>query len=353
MSYAVKVSRGAGAPIKLQCGVIYMSFHQSLRSLVLAATMAGATLCSAAFNGAKADEISVTQWGTSLYGAPYAVAMADGLFKKAGVDITSIIGSGGGGTTVRNLLASETPYGEVAIAAALAAARQGLDVVVVNAGTRSVAEASLVTMPDSPIKSLKDLEGKKVAITSPKGVSEMLLLMALKEQGVDASKVERVASGGYVNGLTMLEQGAVAAAVLIEPLSIIRADKYRTVVNYGKVLAPMATSVGITTRAFAKANPAKLKAIIAGRAEGVKALYADPAKAATIIAKDFKLDPAIAKIAVDNMIGPRMWSEGEFNIAELNRTVEGLKLIGEVTVDVDWSKLIDPAFLPPALQAVK
>ncbi|MGU3493449.1 ABC transporter substrate-binding protein [Xanthobacteraceae bacterium A53D] len=325
-----------------------MSFHQSLRALVVAASVFGASL-----GGAKADEISVTQWGTSLYGAPYAVAMADGLFKKAGVDITSIIGSGGGGTTVRNLLASATPYGDVAIAAALAAQRQGLDVVIVNTGTRSVAEASLVTMPDSPIKSLKDLEGKKVAITSPKGVSEMLLLMALKEQGVDASKVERVASGGYVNGLTMLEQGAVAAAVLIEPLSIIRADKYRTVVNYGKVLPPMTTSVGITTRAFAKANPDKLKAIIAGRADGVRALYADPAAAAAIIAKDFKLEPAVAKTAVDNMIGPRMWSEGEFNIAELNRTVDGLKLIGEVTADVDWSKLLDPSFLPAQLQGKK
>lgn len=326
-----------------------MSFFPSIRSFVAAVTITGvAAVCAA-----KADEISVTQWGTSLYGAPYAVAMAEGLFKKAGVDITSIIGSGGGGTTVRNLLASDTPYGDVAIAAALAAQRQGLDVIIVNTGTRSVAEASLVTMPDSPIKSLKDLEGKKVAITSPKGVSEMLLLMALKEQGVDASKVERVASGGYVNGLTMLEQGAVAAAALIEPLSIIRADKYRTVVNYGKVLPPMTTSVGITTRAFAKSNPAKLKAIIAGRADGVKAIYADPAKAAEIVGKDFKLEPKIARIAVDNMIGPRMWSEGEFSIPELNRTVDGLKLIGEVTADVDWSKLLDPSYLPPALQGTK
>jgi len=79
------------------------------------------------FNVAHADEISVTQWGSSLYGLPYAVAMHDGLFKKAGVDITGILSSGGGGTTVRNILASKTPYGEVAVSAALAAQRQGLD----------------------------------------------------------------------------------------------------------------------------------------------------------------------------------------------------------------------------------
>lgn len=326
-----------------------MSFKQTLRAFVIGAGLSGAALGAVVPAApALADEISVTQWGTSMYGAPYAVAMSEGLFKKAGIDITSIIGSGGGGTTVRNLLASETPYGDVAIAAALAAQRQGLDVIIVNTGTRSTAEASLVTMPDSPIKSLKDLEGKKVAITSPKGVSEMLLLMALKQEGVDASKVERVASGGYVNGLTMLEQGAVAAAALIEPLSIIRAAKYRTVVNYGKLLPPMTTSVGITTRAFAKKNPEKLKAIIAGRAAGVEALYADPAKAAEIVGKAFKLEPDIAKIAVDNMLGPRMWSVGEFNQAELDRTIDGLRLIGEVTGPVDWSKLLDPSFLPAA-----
>ncbi|MFD2181810.1 ABC transporter substrate-binding protein [Rhodoplanes azumiensis] len=331
-----------------------MSFKQTLRAFVIGAGLSGAVLGALVPSAsAVADEISVTQWGTSMYGAPYAVAMSEGLFKKAGVDITSIIGSGGGGTTVRNLLASETPYGDVAIAAALAAQRQGLDVIIVNTGTRSTAEASLVTMPDSAVKSLKDLEGKKVAITSPKGVSEMLLLMALKQEGVDASKVERVASGGYVNGLTMLEQGAVAAAALIEPLSIIRAAKYRTVVNYGKLLPPMTTSVGITTRAFAKKNPEKLKAIIAGRAAGVEALYADPAKAAEIVGKAFKLEPAIAKVAVDNMLGPRMWSVGEFNQAELDRTIDGLRLIGEVTGPVDWSKLLDPSFLPASIQGKK
>ncbi|MTW18528.1 PhnD/SsuA/transferrin family substrate-binding protein [Rhodoplanes serenus] len=318
---------------------------------MLRAVLSAAVLLVAAPAGAV--EISVTQWGTSLYGAPYAVAMAEGLFKKAGVDITSIIGSGGGGTTVRNLLASETPYGDVAIAAALAAQRQGLDVIIVNTGTRSTAEASLVTMPDSPIRSLKDLEGKKVAVTSPKGVSEMLLLMALKQEGVDATKVERVASGGYVNGLTMLEQGAVAAAALIEPLSIIRADKYRTVVSYGNLLPPMTTSVGITTRAYAKSNPERLRAIIAGRAAGVEALYENPARAAEILTKAFKLDPAVAQVAVANMIGPRMWSTGAFDRTELDRTVEGLRLIGEITGPVDWSKLLDPSFLPPAVQGAK
>jgi NitT/TauT family transport system substrate-binding protein len=279
------------------------------------------------------------------------VAIEDGDFKKAGIDITGIIGSAGGGTSVRNILASDTPYGEVATAAALAAARQGLDVVIVNAATRTVAESSLVTMPSSNAQTLNDLIGKKIAITSPKSTSEMVFLMELQAQGIDASKIQRVVSGGYTQGLTMLEQGAVDAAVLIEPLSIVRKDRYRTVIHAKGLLPPMTTSVGITTREFATAHPEKIRAIIAGRRLGVQAIYADPVAASKLVAKEFNMEPALAQRAVANMIEPQMWSEGTINLAELDRIAAGLKLVGEISEIPDWSKLVDRSFLPADLQA--
>ncbi len=311
----------------------------------------GATMLISVHAPVRAEEISVTQWGASLYGAPYAVAMEKGFFKQAGIDITGILGSGGGGTTVRNILASPTPYGEVAIGAALAAQARGLDLVFVNVGTHSVAEASMVTMPNSNIKSVEDLVGKKIAVTSPRSVSEMLFLLVLREKGLDASKITRVAAGGYMPGLTMLENGGVAAAVLIEPLSIIRKAKYRTVYNAGDVLKPMTTSVGITTREFAKEHPDKLRAIIAGRRAGVQAIYKDPAEAGHILEKSYNLNADIAAEAVNNMIAPHMWSEGGFNQVELDRMVDALKLTGEIKADVNWPKLIDKSFLPADLQA--
>jgi NitT/TauT family transport system substrate-binding protein len=151
--------------------------------------------------------------------------------------------------------------------------------------------------------------------------------------------------------LTLLEQGGVSGAVLIEPLSIIRVTKYRTVYRAGDVLQPMTTSVGITTREFAKEHPDTLRAIIAGRRAGVDATYADPAAAAALLQESFKLTPEVAKVAVDNMVKSRMWSEGEFDRAELDRMTDGLKLIGELNGDVDWSKLVDTSFLPADLKA--
>lgn len=318
-------------------------------------TLVGSILSGALGSHARAQaaghEIAVTQWGASLYGAPFAVGLENGAFARAGANITGIIGSGGGGTSVRNTLASATPYGEVAMPAALAAVRQGLDIILINVGTRTVAESSLVTMPDSPVRSMSDLVGKRIAITSPKSTSEMIVLMELKEAGIDASRVQRIAAGGYTQGLTMLEQGAVAASVLIEPLSILRAGRYRTVVRAVDILPAMTASVGITTRDFARENPALLRAIIAGRREAVRAIYADPKAAAAMVAKQYNMDPTLAETAMGNMIAPRMWSEGGFDRTELDRIVDGLVLINEITTRPDWNKIIDTSFLPSDLQA--
>ncbi|MBO0757452.1 MAG: ABC transporter substrate-binding protein, partial [Bradyrhizobiaceae bacterium] len=259
------------------------------------ATCAAVLLALFPIATARAEEISVTQWGQSLYGAPFAVAMEKGLFRAAGIDITGIIGSAGGGTTVRNVLASATPYGEVALPAALAAAQQGIDLIIINVGTRTVAESTLVTMPNSDIKTINDLIGKKVAITSPKSSSEMIFLLELKAKGIDAARVTRVAAGGYPPALTMIEQGAASAAMLIEPLSIIRKDRYRTVIAAKDLLPPMTMSVGITTREFAKTNPEKLRAIVAGRRVAVEQIYADPDGAAAILQTLWNFEPTIAK----------------------------------------------------------
>jgi NitT/TauT family transport system substrate-binding protein len=203
------------------------------------------------------------------------------------------------------------------------------------------------------VKTLADLIGKKVAITSPKSTSEMVFLLELQQQGIDSSAIQRVASGGYTQGLTMLEQGAVAAAVLIEPLSIIRRDQYRTVIRAKGLLPAMTTSVGITTRAFARAHPEKLRAILAGRRMGVEAIYADPVAASRLVAKQFNIDPALAEEAMQNMIAPEMWSQGEINLVELNRIADGLKLVGEIKETPDWATLIDPSYLPADLRPAK
>ncbi|PPK68554.1 NrtA/SsuA/CpmA family ABC transporter substrate-binding protein [Actinokineospora auranticolor] len=57
--------------------------------------------------------------------------------------------------------------------------------------SRAGAGDGLVVRPDSPIKTIQDLRGKRVAVNKA-GRGEYLLLLALKEAGIPASEVQRV-----------------------------------------------------------------------------------------------------------------------------------------------------------------
>src|SRR5215204_4186984 len=103
-------------------------------------TLAAAAVAALCIAPAQAVELNVTHFGTGMYGVPYAVAKEKGFFKEAGLDVTGFLTSAGGGTTVRNVLASELPYGEVAVPAVIAAAQQGLELTIVHAGVASVSD---------------------------------------------------------------------------------------------------------------------------------------------------------------------------------------------------------------------
>src|SRR6478609_8232226 len=118
----------------------------------------------------RAEMITVTHWGSAFYGAPYAVAMEKGFFKKYGVDVTGVLTSQGGGTSVRNTLAGDLPYGEVALPAAILAINSGQPLKIIGGGVESIADILWITQPDGPISSIKDIVGKKISFTSPGSV---------------------------------------------------------------------------------------------------------------------------------------------------------------------------------------
>lgn len=289
-----------------------------------------------------ADKITVTHWGVLMYGAPYAVAIEKGFYKEQGLNVDGVLTSKGGGTTMRNVMASDMPYGEVALSAVVAAMQQGIELKIVHTGVRTAGEILWATTPNSPIKSIKDLDGKKVAFTSPKSVTDMLLIMVAEKHGI---KVDAVAAGGVGGGITMLQQNAVVAAPIMDPIWARMQDKLRPVFFVKDELPPMVQSVGVTTAEWAKANPDKLRKLIAARRKGVDFVYANPEETATIVAKMYEMDRAIALRAINNLRELKYWSHGEIEQEGMDNMVRGLEIIGEVKGKVDWSKSVDTSFL--------
>ena len=62
----------------------------------------------------RAEELAVGNYGVSANGMPFGVALVKGYFKEEGLNVTGLISSAGGGTSLRNMLAGGgVPYGEV------------------------------------------------------------------------------------------------------------------------------------------------------------------------------------------------------------------------------------------------
>src|ERR1019366_1693245 len=131
-----------------------------------------------------AEQIVVSNYGVAANGMPYAVAMEKGFFKDEGADVSGILSSSGGGTTIRNLLGGNLDYGEVDLAGAVAAIEQGNDLHIISDNVLTVGEFVWAVKPDSPIKSLKDFKGHKIGYTNPRSTSQALNILLVQTIGL-------------------------------------------------------------------------------------------------------------------------------------------------------------------------
>lgn len=318
------------------------------------AHLAGALVAAAiGFNSAaKAETITVTHWGSAFYGAPYAVAMAKGFFKNRGVDITGILTSAGGGTSVRNTLAGDLPYGEVALPAAILAINAGQPLKIIGGGVETVADILWITQPDSPINSIKDIVGKKVSYTSPGSVTNMLILMCLKSANIDPKDVKLLPAGDNGANLAAVLNRAVDAGMNSEPLWSENKSKIKPAFWSKDCFPPQMTqTVAITTTDYAKTGADKLRAILAARREGVKYIAEHPDESADIVAKAYNGEPKLYREVFKHFLEIGYWGDGKLNTEGMNRMAEGMLLVGTLKAAPDWSKLVDPSFLPKDQQS--
>ncbi len=300
-------------------------------------------LLGASTMAAQAERLTVSQYGILLNTLPYAVALEKGFWKEQGLNIDGIISSHGGGTSVRNMLASELPVAEMALPAAIAAAKQGIEFKIVLDTTNTIGELVWVSKKDSPVKTLADLKGQKVAFTSPKGVTEIIIKTVLKRAGLLES-TQTIAAGGIGAAVTALNQGAVDAATLVDPVLTKSGHNYQVVFKASDQLPDLSWAMFVTTPKFLAENGDKMRKIVIGRAKAVDFIYANPDETAKIYAKYWNIPEAEAKAMLPKFYEFKFWKRGEFNMKGFATMLEGMELVGEIEKGFDISKLLDPRF---------
>ncbi len=296
-------------------------------------------------------EIAVTHYGALTYGLPVAVAYHGGYFAEEGVDLDSVLSARGGGDAVRTALATSLPWGEAGLPAVIAARNSGLDLVITNIAVTDVGDAMWVTAKGSGIGSVQDLSGKTVSYTNPKSGSQMNLTTVLEREGLTES-VETVASGGMREGLTLVGQGEVAAAPIVEPMATLMADRFDVVFRVSDYFEPGAQIVGFTTREFAEANPDVITGLIRARARAVRLMAEDPAKAAGLAAAAYeRVPPPVLEAIIARLSAEGFWSEGALDPEAFAAMEEILMAVQVIDAPgYDWASAMDDRWIKAAMQ---
>jgi NitT/TauT family transport system substrate-binding protein len=255
------------------------------------------------------------------------------------------------------MMTGSLAYGEINPTAVIIAIRQGADLKIISDNVLTVSEFIWATKADSPIKTLQDLKGKKFGYTNPKSTSQALAILVVQAGGLKADDTEYVKTGGFGEGVVALDLGAIDVAPIPEPLWSKYQGKYRAIAKASEILPALDNVVGVTTGKAAETRGDFLRAILRARRKAVEFMYAHPDDAGVIVAKVYGLEPEVGKAAVRDLTSARSkdglpyWGPGDFHRDGMNRMIEAQKLVGAITGDVDWSKVIDARFLPDDLKA--
>ncbi|MBN3801808.1 ABC transporter substrate-binding protein [Paraburkholderia sp. Ac-20336] len=326
--------------------------RRGLWSVVVAAALT----CGVMSTPASSVEIAATNYGSSVIGMPWAIALAKGYFKDAGVDVSAVIGSPGGSTEVRNLIAGDLPYADSALIPTLKAIKNGSDLRIISDNTQTSAQFVWLVKPNSPIKTLADLKGKRISFTTPLSTSQSLDFLLVEKAGLKPSDVKLISTGAYGAALTALQNGGIDLALVSEPTYTMNKNTFKPLFWSRDLFSAVNTSVGVTSVKTIKEHPDMLRGIIAARRRAVNFIKTNRDESVAIIAKVYKMDPNVVRAMLAELVdrpsadGSVFFGQGDINPKGLDALVDLSQKTGDLKEKVDWRDYVDQSFLPADLQ---
>jgi NitT/TauT family transport system substrate-binding protein len=187
------------------------------RSLVVAVVLA-VVVAGGAPPSRAAEKVTVGIGGVGLMVyLPTALAKAKGYFADEGLDVEILDIKGGGSQAASALIGGSVDFSANAIDHAIKAKVQKKDLVAVHSHVRLPVMGLVVANKyRGEIKSLADLRGRPVGVTSPGSQTHMVLGFLLAKSGVKADEVKIIGAGGSTMPLA-IEKDSVHAGMMVDP----------------------------------------------------------------------------------------------------------------------------------------
>ncbi len=239
------------------------------------------------------QENRTVRWGvtSSPAGLPIWVAKETGLFKKHGI-AAEIILTGRGVVNTMAVMSGQMEFGADGPESVIGARIEGGDVVLL-ACPADGAPVYLIARPE--IKTISELKGKHVGITSFGSTTHLQLRAALRYGGLNPEKDVTVLQLG-TEVASALEAGTISASALSFGTGLYFLEKnWPVLVDLSKTDFVYPASCVISSRSFVAKAKGAVEQVMEAYTEAIHVIKLNEAYAAHVYAKVFRYDESRAK----------------------------------------------------------
>ena len=153
------------------------------------------------------------------------------------------------------------------------------------------------------IANMKELEGKKVAVSRIGSESHRYGSLIIESAGADPKKVTFIQTGSTSISLAAIQQGTVNAAVLSPPFTGMMAEKGYKILGRSRSLAEAPWLGLVANRQKIDKQPEQVRNMLRSMRDVVAAMRRDRAGIISYIEKDFKVSSANATESYEDIMG--------------------------------------------------
>jgi NitT/TauT family transport system substrate-binding protein len=309
----------------------------------LALTLAGALIAA---SGATAETLRVGKAGRDAFSfVPVDIGAQTGLFKKHDIDVT--ISSFGGDARVQQAMTADGIDIGLGSGPGLAFVVKGSPVKGIAAMADSPLTFALVVRNDDSIRTLDDLKGKKVGVSTVGSVTGWLVGETARQRGWGYDGMELTPVGDDASRVAAVKTKSIDGAVvnLAVAFNFAQRGDGRVLLLFGDLLKDFHVHVIFATDRAIATRPEALRKFLAGWFETIAFMRKEKAKTIEIARQVMDTDePTTARI-YDAMM-PMFNDDGRFKpkaLAVLSRSYVDMKTL---PAEPDMRKLINESFLP-------
>lgn len=273
--------------------------------------------------------------------ATFWLAQDGGYFKAEGLDVQADVAASGQEALTR-MTGGQADLAMSTYTLFFLAKNTGTDLkLVADATSASPRSNELVTVPNSSVKTVDDLNGKRIAISSKNAASDVLTRSVMRDHGVDFDKVQWVPMPLPEMG-TALAQGRIDAAYQPEPFltqSARIAGAYPVIdAASGSTQSFPLTGFGASTK-WVQDHPKTMLAFQRAMLNATRAAV-DRARIEPLVVRNAKVDQDIASLMVMPAFGSTL------DARRIQRVPDLLQQLGVVQTKIDASQMIAPQASP-------